>query len=237
VFCLIVLHAVSSLRAYPNYLSYANELWGGPANAYKYIAWPDIGQSHLEAEVYLRRHPSEKCWYLTAFPWNPRIHGIPCSPFGLDLENEVPVRVEGTVIVSGDLFSYLRPAGIELAAPFKNATPKDKIGGSALLVYEGDFDTSFAAAWSESQMMNDDLSAGRIGDALTHGERSIELAPNSVVTHYAFCTALTQAGQENSALKECSTAQAIANSDPFRKDPVYNEIRIAIENQLRRIRA
>jgi 4-amino-4-deoxy-L-arabinose transferase-like glycosyltransferase len=27
--CLLVLHAASSLRAYPNYLSYANEAWGG----------------------------------------------------------------------------------------------------------------------------------------------------------------------------------------------------------------
>jgi hypothetical protein len=236
VVCLIVFHAFSSLRAYPNYLSYANEFWGGPTNAYKYIAWPDIGQAHLEAGAYLRRHPSEKCWYLTAFPWNPRIDGVPCSPFGLYLDNEVPVRVQGTVIVSSDLFSYLRPPGIELAAPFRNAVPKDKIGGSALLVYEGDFDTSFAAAWSESQMMNDNLSARRIADALTHGERSIELAPNSVVTRYAYCAALAQAGQANLALKECSTARAFVNSDPLRTDPVYNEIRIAIENQLKGIR-
>jgi Dolichyl-phosphate-mannose-protein mannosyltransferase len=234
---LLLLHALSSLRSYPDYLSYANEFWGGPANGYKNLAFLDSGQSYIEAKNYLNSHPSAECWFFTPWQWSPQLYGVHCNVFGLYLDGSMPPSIHGTVILSSNLFTYLRPVHTELAAPFASIQPKAKIGGSALLVYEGDFDTSFAAAWSESQMMNDDLSAGRIADALTHGERSIELAPNSVVTHYAFCTALTQAGQENSALKECSTAQAIANSDPFRKDPVYNEIRIAIENQLRRIRA
>jgi hypothetical protein len=34
---LLVWHAVSSARAYPNYLAYSNEFWGGPANTYKYL--------------------------------------------------------------------------------------------------------------------------------------------------------------------------------------------------------
>ncbi len=41
--CLLVLHAASSLHAYPNYLSYANDLWGGPSQAYKYESWLDLG--------------------------------------------------------------------------------------------------------------------------------------------------------------------------------------------------
>ena len=236
VFCLVVLHAFSSLRAYPNYLSYANEFWGGTENAYKYTAWTDVGQSYLEAGAYLRRHPlRDQCWFLTSFQWSPQLYGTPCNAFGLYLENPAPLRVQGTVIVSSTLFSYLRPPGIELAAPFRNVPPTAKIGGSSLLVYEGTFDTSFAASLSESQMMHRDFSAGHTSAALEHGRRSVELAPNSVVPHYDFCTVLADAGQLDSALEECSTAQKLANSDPLRANPVYSAIRIAIDNQLKRI--
>jgi len=235
VFCLVVLHALSSLRAYPNYLSYANELWGGSEDAYKYVSWPDIGQSYIEAKTYLQRHPSDKCWYLTPFQWSPQLYGVPCNAFGLYVENQIPSRVQGTVIVSSTLFNYSRPSGVELAAPFRNVPPNAKIGGSALLVYEGDFDTSFAASLSESQMMHRDFSAGQISSALEHGRRSVEFAPNSVVPHYDFCTVLADAGQTDSALQECSTAQRLVNSDPFRGNPVYNAIRIAIDNALKKI--
>jgi hypothetical protein len=235
VFCLVVLHALSSLRAYPNYLSYANELWGGSEDAYKYVSWPDIGQSYIEAKTYLQRHPSDKCWYLTPFQWSPQLYGVPCNAFGLYVENQIPSRIQGAVIVSSTLFNYSRPSGTELAGPFKDAQPTSKLGGSALLVYEGDFDTSFAASLSESQMMHRDFSAGQISSALEHGRRSVEFAPNSVVPHYDFCTVLADAGQTDSALRECSTAQKLATSDPLRRNPVYNAIRTAIDNELKKI--
>jgi len=37
VVALLLIHAVSSLRTFPAYIAYANELWGGPANTYKYL--------------------------------------------------------------------------------------------------------------------------------------------------------------------------------------------------------
>jgi len=48
--CLLVLHAISSLHAYPNYLSYANDLWGGPARAYKYESWLDIWDKRIRKQ-------------------------------------------------------------------------------------------------------------------------------------------------------------------------------------------
>ena len=48
--CLLALHATSSLRAYPNYLSYANELWGGPQNLYKHLPWTDVNQTYLASQ-------------------------------------------------------------------------------------------------------------------------------------------------------------------------------------------
>ena len=232
---LLLLHAFSSLRSYPDYLSYANEFWGGTGNAYRYLAFLDVGQSYLEAKAYLDSHPSPQCWFLTPWQWSPQLYGVPCKAFGLYLDGDMPPRVRGTVIVSSNLFTNLRPSHTELAAPFAATPPTSKLGGSALLVYEGDFDTSFAASLSESQMMHRDFSAGQISSALEHGRRSVEFAPNSVVPHYDFCTVLADAGQTDSALQECSTAQMLVNSDPFRANPVYNAIRTAIDNALKKI--
>ena len=50
--CLILLHAASSLHAYPSYLSYANEFWGGPTQAYKYEPAIDWGQAYPQAKDY-----------------------------------------------------------------------------------------------------------------------------------------------------------------------------------------
>ena len=141
--CFIVLHAASSLHACPNYLSYANEFWGGPAKAYKYIPAVDWGQAYPQAKDYLDRHPAENCWLITGWQWDPAFYNLPCQTFGLYVPHEIPPHVHGTVIVSSTLLTDVRLAEWELAAAFKNATPKDHIGGSALLVYKGDLDTSW----------------------------------------------------------------------------------------------
>ncbi len=217
--CLIVLHAVSSLHAYPHYLSYANEFWGGPANAYKYLPWVDTGQAYPEAKTYLERHPTGNCWFITGWQWDPKFYGIPCQTFGLYLPTQIPPRVQGTVIVSSTLLTDVRLPEEELAAPFKNLTPKDKIGGSALLVYEGDFDTRLAAAKSERDLMVRAASAGQSALALLHGQRAVELAPGSALAHRYFCALLAQTGQLDAALKECYAAQNLMLQDPLREEP------------------
>ncbi len=221
--CLIILHAVSSLHAYPNYLSYANEFWGGPANAYQYLPWVDTGQAYPEAKAYLERHPTENCWFITGWQWDPKFYGIPCQTFSLYLPTQIPPRVQGTVIVSSTLLTDVRLPEEELAAPFKNLTPKDKIGGSALLVYEGDFDTRLAAAKSERDLMVRAASAGQPASALLHGKRAVELAPGSALSHSYFCALLAQTGQLDAALKECYAAQNLILQDPLREEPGRKE--------------
>jgi hypothetical protein len=217
--CLIVLHGLSSLHAYPNYLSYANEFWGGPANAYKYLPWLDTGQAYPEAKAYLERHPAENCWFITGWQWDPKFYGIPCQTFGLFLPNQIPPRVQGTVIVSSTLLTDVRLPEEELAAPFKNIAPNDKIGGSALLVYEGDFDTRLAAAKSERDLMVRASSAGQPAEALLHGKLAVELAPNSALAHSYLCALLAQTGQLDAALNEGYAAQKLMRQDPLREEP------------------
>ncbi len=217
--CLLVLHAISSLHAYPNYLSYANDLWGGPARAYKYESWLDLGQAYPEAKAYLEQHPAESCWFITGWQLDPGFYDVPCRPFGLYLSREIPARVHGTIIVSSTLLTDVRLAEQEIAAAFKNATPRDHIGGSALLVYEGDFDTSLDAATAERNLAVHASSVGQLSVALEHGKRAVELAPASPLAHANLCILLAPA-QVDLALKECYTAQNLLLHDPLRDEPV-----------------
>lgn len=234
---LIILHAASSLHAYPNYLSYANEFWGGPREAYKYQAWLDGGQAYLEAKSYLERHPTENCWLVTGWQWDPRLYDIPCRTFGLYVTNQVPPQVHGTVIVSSTLLTDVRLPEGEFASPFKKLTPREKIGGSALLVFEGDFDTKLAAAKSERELMVQAYSVGEPGTALLHGRRSVELAPESALAHGQLCELQALMGQLEAALSECDRAQKILLRDPLREEPLRKKSLAWIEGELGRLRS
>jgi hypothetical protein len=234
--CLLVLHAASSLHAYPNYLSYANDLWGGPSQAYKYESWLDIGQAYPEARAYLQQHPAKDCWFITGWQWDPRYYNVPCQTFGVYLPYEIPPHVHGTIIVSSTLLTDVRLAEEELAAAFKNATPKDHIGGSALLVYEGEFDTSLDAATGERNLALQASSFGQLSTALEHGNRAVELAPASALAHVNLCILLAPT-RVDSALKECYTARNLLLHDPLRDEQGRKYYLGSLENTLTVLRS
>ena len=233
---LMVLHVVASVYAYPNYLSYANEFWGGPGQAYKYLPMLDSGQAYLEAKLYLERHSVGDCWLITGWQWDPAIYGIPCHTFSPYLPNEIPTQVRGTVIVSSSLITDVRLAESSLAAPFKQAVPQDKIGGSALLVYEGEFDTRFAAAAHELVLMMAAASSGQATVAIQHGTRAAELAPESAYTRGYLCLLLTEFGQADAARKECLTAQSLLLQDPMREETTRSNFLIAVRDKLKSLK-
>ena len=229
--CLILLHAASSLHAYPNYLSYANDLWGGPQRAYEYEPWLDLGQAYPEAKAYLQQHPTRNCWLITGWHWDPAFYGVPCQSFGLYLPHEIPARAHGTFIVSSTLLTDVRLMEGELAAAFKNATPTDRIGGSALLVYEGDFDTSLDAAVAERNLSTYALSVGEITAALEHGKKAVDLAPASALAHANLCMLLAST-EVDAALKECHTAKSLLLHDPLRQEPIRAYYLNSIEHSI-----
>jgi hypothetical protein len=107
----------------------------------------------------------------------------------------------------------------ELASAFKGLAPKDTIGGSALLVFEGEFDTRLLAAKSERDSMARAASAGQPNEALQHAMRAIELAPNSPLSHSFLCGLLSQTGRLDSALNECRIAKNLMEQDPLKNEP------------------
>ena len=233
--CFMVLHAASSLHAYPNYLSYANDLWGGPAQAYKYLPWLDMGQAYPQAKAYFEQHPTKDCWFIAAWQWDPEIYGVPCQSFSLYLTHEIPPHVHGTIVVSSTLLTDVRIADAEMAAAFKNATPRDHIAGSALLVYEGDFDTSLDAAAGESGLAMRAFSSGDSFAALQHGYKAVRLAPSSPLVHANLCNLLAPT-KVDAALKECSIAQNLLLADPLRHEPSRKKYLELVGNSIAALR-
>src|ERR1017187_8617519 len=65
VVVLLVFQAVSVLHAFPDYIAYTNEAFGGPANAYKYVSdsSADWGQQLKSVKRYLDARGVKNCWF------------------------------------------------------------------------------------------------------------------------------------------------------------------------------
>ena len=236
VVVLLLFHAASSLHAYPNYFSYANQLWGGPSHAYEYEPWIDAGQGYREARAYLGQHPTQNCWLITAWQWDPALYNLPCQPFGPYLSYQIPARVQGTVIVSSTVLTSVRPSEQQMAAAFRHATPTAYLGGSALLVYEGDFDTSLSAAIGERNLASAAFSSGQIEMAFEHGKTATELAPNSLIAHGDLCLLLAET-RTDLALPECYRARSLALQDPLKEEAIRKKYWSAIQDAILRLEA
>ena len=104
---LVVFHVVSSVDAFPNYLPYANEIWGGPANTYKVLTDSNVdwGQQLKLTKKYLDERGIQDCWfdYFGRMAADPAYYQIPCKilpqKLGGPVEN-MPARVSGTILIS-----------------------------------------------------------------------------------------------------------------------------------------
>jgi hypothetical protein len=80
----LLVHAASSVKAFPNYIPYANELWGGPSQTHKYLtdSNSDWGQQLKSIKQYLDQRGVKDCWFLYFAEGvaEPSYYGIPCKP-------------------------------------------------------------------------------------------------------------------------------------------------------------
>ncbi len=112
VAALLLFQAISSVHAFPDYLPYANEAFGGSGRSYRLLSDSNVdwGQELKEVSAYLRAHPAnpgEECWFAYSLPTVPQAnYGIPCKPlptgFALWIgapQASVPQRITGRVLV------------------------------------------------------------------------------------------------------------------------------------------
>jgi tetratricopeptide (TPR) repeat protein len=210
---LLAFQAVSSARTYPAYLAYANELWGGPSNTYKYLTDSNVdwAQQLKSTKQYLDERGIKDCWfvYFAEGVVETSYYGIPCKPLPtmdslwVDQKIAPPPSIDGTVLISaGDLSGFEFGAGPQLNPyeQFKSIKPTAVID-YGVFVYDGHFEIPIAASIGHAQKAWDLLGAKQPEQALIEAQTAAELAPDTV-------RANTVLGDALSALNRREEAQA-----------------------------
>jgi 4-amino-4-deoxy-L-arabinose transferase-like glycosyltransferase len=216
IILLLVAHVASSLLAYPNYLPYSNELWGGPSKTYRYLTDSNVdwGQGLYQARDYLSRHGIRDCWMAYDGVASPSYYGIPCHLLTANASNPTevpPLSVNGIFVISALSVSGIEwePGTLNPYLPFRRAKPVNVIGG-AMLVYEGAFDLTGVAAVTHIAHSEAERDT-RPKDALADAEAAIQLTPRSVRAHLATGRALVALGRGAEARQELGATVRLAH--------------------------
>jgi len=218
---LIVAHIASSLVAFPNFIPYANEAWGGQSNVHNLLsdANVDWGQQLLQVKQWQDKHPNEECWfaYFARPEVDPATYGIRChalptiDTFWLGGADIVPPEIHGTVLLSaGDLSGCEWPSSsMNPYRSFQSLQPAEMID-YGVLVYRGDFAVHHAAALSRAQHANQLLAAGKPDQALALAREAVAIDPTEIMSQTALGDIASALGQKDEARQAYQAAIASA---------------------------
>jgi 4-amino-4-deoxy-L-arabinose transferase-like glycosyltransferase len=219
---LVVFAAASSLHAFPDYLAYANEAFGGPANTYRLAndSNADWAQGLKFVKQYLNQNHIADCWFDYGDPAvDPRYYGIPCKPLGtawmhLGIAGAVgvPETITGTVLISAsELNGEWGPDVLNPYDQFHSLRPV-AIPGNIVLVYRGTFHVPLASAYSHLAAASIDVREHHLPEALAEAQEAVRLAPDSADIQAGLAQTLTAAGKNAEATQANLTALRLARA-------------------------
>ncbi len=188
---LLVSQAISTTRAFPAYLAYSNELWGGPSQTYRYLTDSNVdwGQQLKATKKYLDLRGVKDCWfvYFAEGVVDYSYYGIPCKPLPtadslwVNEPANAPPEIDGPVLISaGNLSGYeFGPGPLNPYEQFKSLQPTTVIQ-YGVFVFDGHFQIPFAASIGHSQKAQHFLETKRFPEALAEAQQAVELAPQAV---------------------------------------------------------
>ncbi len=236
VVLLLMFQAVSVLHAFPDYIAYTNEAFGGPANAYKYVSdsSADWGQQLKSVKRYLDMRGVKKCWfaYFSQFVVDPASYGIPCAPlYTAEVPSaDTPPAIDGPVLISSGVLSGFE-TGVGPLNPygkFQSLKPAAIID-YGVFVYDGHFDIPLAAALSLDAKAQALLSQGNVPAALALAQQALAQAPDSAEVNQELGQILDANGQSEAANQYYKRALAVAQAE----QPAFQAARIdALENRI-----
>ncbi len=208
---LIAAHIASPLLiAFPNYIPYANEAWGGPKNVHNLLsdANVDWAQQLYQVKAWQDRHPGDECWFAYfAYPEiDPATYGIRCHPlpnidtFWLGGAEPTPSTVNGYVLISaGDLSGCEWPSGqLSPYLAFQSLKPEEMID-DAVMVYRGPFSMRQAAALSRAEMAFQLLWKGDPKDAMPLAQEAASIDPAGIMAQTALGDVSAALGRKDDA--------------------------------------
>jgi 4-amino-4-deoxy-L-arabinose transferase-like glycosyltransferase len=223
VVALLLIHAVSSLRTFPAYIAYSNELWGGPSHTYKYLTDSNVdwAQQLKATKQYLDQRGVKDCWfaYFGEGVADFKYYGIPCKPLPtvvtlwLNEQIDVPASVDGPVLISAATLSGFEfgPGPLNPYQQFQRLVPTDVIQ-HGVFVFDGRFEIPLASALSHVQKAQNLLVAKQPEQALVEAQAAVTLAPNAVQTQLMLGDALGEMGQAEEARSAYEKALVLAKT-------------------------
>lgn len=223
VACVLAFGAVSSIRSFPVYLSYANELWGGPANTYRYLADSNVdwGQQLHAVKKYLDSRHVQNCWfaYFADVVADPRYYGIPCNRLTtiasvwLQPSIDVPPSIDGPVLISASVLSGYEfgPGPLNPYDQFLRLTPTAIIE-HGVFVFDGHFDIPLASALNHITQAQLLAQAGNPDQGLQEAQSAVRLAPGSVQAQAELGHILEKLNRKDEARQAFQTALILSNS-------------------------
>ena len=224
---LLVVHAGSSLWAFPFYLSYENELAGGPSRTYRHLPYMDMGEGLKEVKAYVEGNHTKPCWIVSPYLTDPTKYDTGCEPLMYYtsrgwVPKPMPEVLDGTVFVSG---SFLQQSGVFPTVQQYNTgwftwlrrDPDSVLAGSSVLVYRGRFDAHALALDSEHAAAYLAMDEQKYDEALQHARRAAEIDPQSAIARAVICVSLVWQGAEARTPCEVAAAQ-IASAPPIDPD-------------------
>ena len=220
---LLLVHAASSMLSFPNYIAYANELWGGPSQTHKYLtdSNSDWGQQLKSVKQYLDQRGVKDCWfvYFAAGVAEPAYYGIPCKPLPtintlwLNEPIDVPTSLDGPVLISASNLSGVEfgPGPLDPYGQFKLLKPTAVID-RGVFVFDGKFDLPLAAAISKVQKAQNLAQSKQLDQALHEAQAAVALAPDSIHTQLALGDILFAMGQPQQARASYERALELAKT-------------------------
>ena len=207
---LLLVHVVSSLMTFPNYIAYGNELWGGPSQTHNYLSDSnaDWGEQLKSVKQYLDQRGIKDCWfvYFAEGVAEPSYYGIPCKPMPtintlwLNLPIDVPSSINGPVLISASNLSGLEygPGSLNPYSQFKLLAPTAVID-RGVFVFDGKFDLPLAAAISKAHKAQNLIQAKQLDQAFQEAQAAVALAPDSIQAQLALGDVLREMGQPQQA--------------------------------------
>jgi 4-amino-4-deoxy-L-arabinose transferase-like glycosyltransferase len=223
VIVLLAMQVITAVKAYPEYIPYANELWGGSSQTYKLLSDSnaDWGQQLKATSRYLRERGVKDCWfsYFAEGVAPYQYYGIPCKPLPtpdaqwIGERFDMPIEIDGPVLISGSNLSGFEygPAALNPYAQFQQLKPTAVIQ-NGVYVFDGHFAIPMAAAIGHIQNANEFLAAKRLNEALAEAQTAVAMAPSSVRANVVLGDVLAAMGQKDEARKCFEKALTLAKT-------------------------
>ena len=220
---LLIFQCAISLHAYPDYLPYGNEAFGGPSKTYKVLSDSNVdwGQQLKEVHAWMAEQNTTDCWMAYSnISSDPDYYQMPCKPLptGLGLmagtpQPVVPPHIRGIVLVdavdaSGVLWG---PGDLNPYRQFQDGRPAGMIGNS-ILVYRGDFDVPLLAAQTHVSQVRVLLRSHQGDRALAEAQEAARLDPDSPAVEASLGGTLLQLNRKDEAQQAFSKAMQLAHA-------------------------